>query len=51
MTVELVEQAGKTTLTTTVLHPSQEVRDANAGMAQGASQSFDKLAEFLTTLA
>lgn len=43
------EQAGKTTLTVTVLYPSREVRDAviKSGMEHGAAESYDRLAELL----
>jgi uncharacterized protein YndB with AHSA1/START domain len=46
-----VEQGGKTTLTATVLYPSQEVRDAviKFGMEHGAAESYDKLAELLAS--
>jgi uncharacterized protein YndB with AHSA1/START domain len=46
-----VEQGGKTTLTATVLYPSQEVRDAviKSGMEHGAAESYDKLAELLAS--
>jgi uncharacterized protein YndB with AHSA1/START domain len=46
-----VEQAGKTTLTGTVLYPSKEVRDAvvNSGMEHGAAESYDRLAELLSS--
>jgi uncharacterized protein YndB with AHSA1/START domain len=51
VTVDLVEDGGKTTLTSTVLHKSKEVRDANsAGVEQGAGESFDKLADLLREL-
>jgi uncharacterized protein YndB with AHSA1/START domain len=45
----LVEQGGKTTLTTTVLYPSKQVRDAvlQSGMEHGAAESYDRLAEML----
>lgn len=45
------EQAGKTTLTATVLYPSQEVRDIvlKSGMEHGAAESYDKLAELLAS--
>jgi uncharacterized protein YndB with AHSA1/START domain len=45
------EQDGRTTLTATVLYPSQEVRDAvlSSGMEHGAAESYDKLAELLTS--
>jgi len=49
VTVVLVEQAGKTTLTSTLLFPSQEVRDTllKFGMTSGAAEEYDKLAEYL----
>lgn len=49
VTTVLVEQGGKTTLTATVLYPSQEIRDAviKSGMEHGAAESYDKLAELL----
>ena len=49
VTAVFVEQAGKTTLTATVLYPSQEVRDAviKSGMEHGAAESYDRLAELL----
>jgi uncharacterized protein YndB with AHSA1/START domain len=51
VTAVLVEQGGKTTLTATVLYPSQDVRDAvlKSGMEHGAAESYDKLAELLTS--
>jgi len=50
VTTVLVEHGGKTTLTSTVLHPSQEIRDANSGMEYGAAESLDKLAEYLASI-
>ena len=52
VTAVFVEQGGKTTLTATVLYPSQEVRDAviKSGMEHGAAESYDKLAELLASL-
>jgi uncharacterized protein YndB with AHSA1/START domain len=49
VTAVFVEQGDKTTLTATVLYPSQEVRDAviQSGMEHGAAESYDKLAELL----
>jgi uncharacterized protein YndB with AHSA1/START domain len=49
VTAVLVEHAGKTTLTATVLYHSKEVRDAviKSGMEHGAAESYDKLAELL----
>lgn len=45
------EDEGKTTLTATVLYASQEVRDAvlQSGMEHGAAESYDKLAEILSS--
>lgn len=52
-TVTLSEEDGKTTITQTVLYPSQEARDAalETGMKDGASLSYDRLAERLRTMA
>jgi uncharacterized protein YndB with AHSA1/START domain len=52
-TLLLSEEDGKTTLTIQVLYPSKEARDAaiQTGMTEGATQSFDRLAEYLNTLA
>ncbi len=49
VTAVFTEQDGKTTLTATVLYPSQEVRDAvlQSGMEHGAAESYDRLAELL----
>lgn len=49
VTTVLTEQAGKTTLTSTVLFPSQEVRDIvlKNGLKHGAAESYGKLAELL----
>lgn len=51
-TTVLVEQDGKTTLTTTVLYESQEARDAvlESGMERGVAESYDTLAELLKGL-
>ena len=45
------ELNGKTTLTVTVLYDSKEVRDAvlQSGMEHGAAESYDRLAELLTS--
>jgi uncharacterized protein YndB with AHSA1/START domain len=53
VTTVLVEDRGRTTLTATVLYPSQEVRDAviKSGMEHGAAESYDKLAEYLASIA
>jgi uncharacterized protein YndB with AHSA1/START domain len=51
-TLVLSEEDGKTTITQTVLYPSREARDAalETGMKDGASVSFDRLAEHLRTM-
>jgi uncharacterized protein YndB with AHSA1/START domain len=48
-TTVLMEQGGKTTLTTTVRYASQQVRDAvlRSPMEHGVAKSYDKLAELL----
>ena len=53
VTTILVEQAGQTTLTATVLSPSKEIRDAviKSGMEHGAAESYDRLAEMLAATA
>ena len=53
VTAVLVEQGGTTTLTSTLLFPSQEVRDTlvNSGMTNGAAETYDKLAEYLASIA
>jgi len=53
VTSVFVEQGGKTTLTATILYPSQEVRDIviKTGMEHGAAETYDKLAELLPALA
>src|SRR5258706_685623 len=52
VTSVMVEVNGRTTLTATVLYPSQEVRDAviKSGMEHGAAESYDKLAECLASI-
>lgn len=52
-TLLLSEEDGKTTIALTVLYPSKEARDAalKTGMKDGASESFDRLAEYLRTMA
>jgi uncharacterized protein YndB with AHSA1/START domain len=51
-TIVLVEQDGKTTVTTTVRFVSRDVRDAviKSGMASGVAESYDKLQELLPSL-
>ena len=45
----LVEQGGRTTLMTTVLYDSREIRDGvlKSGMERGVAASYDRLAELL----
>jgi uncharacterized protein YndB with AHSA1/START domain len=52
ITVVLVEQGGKTTLTTTLRYESREARDAvlKSAMESGVAESYDKMAELLTSL-
>jgi uncharacterized protein YndB with AHSA1/START domain len=49
VTTTLVEVDKKTTLTSTSLFPSKEVRDIilKSGLDDGAKQSYDRLAELL----
>ena len=51
VTTTFVEARGKTTVTINLLYESKEVRDAvvKSGMEHGAAESYDRLAEFLTT--
>jgi uncharacterized protein YndB with AHSA1/START domain len=52
-TVQLFEENGATTVTTTILYPSKDARDAAiaTGMADGADRSYGLLDEYLRTLA
>jgi uncharacterized protein YndB with AHSA1/START domain len=52
-TVTLDERDGRTTLRARVLHQSKEARDGhlNSGMEGGASETYDRLAELLATMA
>jgi uncharacterized protein YndB with AHSA1/START domain len=52
-TLTLSEEEGRTTMTTRVLYPSKEVRDAviQSGMQEGASETFDRLTEYLPSMA
>lgn len=52
-TLTLVEEAGKTMITNTIRYPSNTARDAalTTGMRDGASLTFDRLAEYLRTMA
>jgi len=51
VTTVLIEQGGRTTLTSTTLYPSQEVRDTilNSGLKPGASALYDRFAELLAS--
>ena len=51
VTTTFVEARGKTTVTIDLLYESKEVRDAvvRSGMEHGAAESYDRLAEFLTS--
>jgi uncharacterized protein YndB with AHSA1/START domain len=53
VTMVFTEDAGKTTVTQTVLYSSQAARDGalKTGMEHGAAMSFDRLAELLPSLA
>jgi uncharacterized protein YndB with AHSA1/START domain len=50
-TLTLAEEDGRTRVTSTLLYPSKEARDAalQTGMKDGASMSFDRLADLLRT--
>jgi len=52
ITTTLAEQGGRTTLTSTMLYVSQEVRDTvlKSGMESGVAASYDRLAELLESL-
>ena len=52
-TVQLVEAAGRTTITITVLYPSKEARDMalQTGMKEGMNEGFVRLDELLAQLA
>ncbi|MCE9592940.1 MAG: SRPBCC domain-containing protein [Planctomycetes bacterium] len=49
VTTKLVEHAGATTLTCTVLYPTKEVRDVivRSGLKHGAEALYEQLARFL----
>lgn len=51
VTTELVEHQGRTTLVSTILFPSQEVRDivVKGGLSHGAEEGYNKLAELLAS--
>jgi uncharacterized protein YndB with AHSA1/START domain len=52
ITVQLVEQAGRTTLTQTLLYESREARDLvlKSPMEDGVAASYDRLASVLATM-
>jgi uncharacterized protein YndB with AHSA1/START domain len=52
-TLILSERDGKTTMSLTILYPSKEARDAalGTGMNEGVAESYDRLAEYLRTIA
>ncbi len=52
VTTVLVERGGRTTFTSTTLFPSKEVRDTllESGMADGAAETYDRLAECLGSI-
>lgn len=52
VTTVLVEQGDKTTFTSTVRFPSQEVRDMliKSGMTSGVAETYDRLAECLASI-
>ena len=51
VTTTLVERGGKTTLTTTMLLESRDVRDGilRSGMEKGVERSYERLADLLTS--
>jgi len=52
VTTVLAERFGRTTMTATILYPSQEIRDIvlNSGMEHGAAESYDRLADLVDVL-
>jgi len=52
VTTTLVEQGGRTTLTSTMLYVSQETRDnvLKSGMERGVAASYDRLEELLVSI-
>lgn len=52
VTVTFVEHEGRTTMTSISLYPSVEDRDGqlNSGMASGAVETLDRLADYLQTM-
>lgn len=52
VTMTLIEQAGRTRLQSVILHSNKESRDGhlNAGMENGARETFDRLETLLATM-
>lgn len=51
VTMSLVEDRGRTTLTQTALYPSRELRDADVGPTEhGATESYERLDEYLASI-
>jgi uncharacterized protein YndB with AHSA1/START domain len=52
VTTDLVEDHGRTTLTSTTLYPSRELRDGDVGPTEhGATESYEKLDDYLASIA
>jgi len=52
VTTDLVEDRGRTTMTSMILYPSQELRDGDVGPTEhGATESYAKLDEYLASIA
>jgi uncharacterized protein YndB with AHSA1/START domain len=52
VTSVFVEADGKTTLTTTIKHPTKEARDGhlNSGVENGVAPAYDRLADVVATM-
>jgi uncharacterized protein YndB with AHSA1/START domain len=51
VTMTLVEDRGRTTLTQTMVYPSKELRDGDVGPTEhGATESFERLDEYLASI-
>jgi hypothetical protein len=50
-TLVLTEDGGRTTMTCAVEYPTTEMRDAAAAMTEPMDAGYDKLAEYLRTVA
>jgi uncharacterized protein YndB with AHSA1/START domain len=52
VTTDLIEDRGRTTMTSTVLYPSQDLRDGDVGPTKhGATESYERLDEYLASIA